>query len=189
MVEKSDTSWMISPQQFADEFHHVVSRRAGEIQDHWYGDVRGYTQLLLNGVDGVLNDVRKQFGLMHWGAEFLRLDAAYSTEPAEGETHRLALVVEHENAVRTARWEVRKLAYIACPLRVLITYPGSVSKDEDLLDEYCRLIEAIGVFARGELLVVFAGEDMPQFDPRATSIAWRYYRYAGSEFLPLYPRR
>lgn len=181
-------SWMISPQQFAGIFDEVVSKRAGEIQDNWF-KAREYTQLLLNHSDGVLNQVRERLGLMDWGAEFLRLDAAYSTIPAEGESHRLALVVEHENAFRTAGWEVRKLAYIACPLRVLITYPPSLSHDEALLADYCRLIEAIGVFASGQLLVAFASQDKPAHDGRATSIAWRYYLYAGSEFLALNPRR
>jgi len=179
---------MISPQRFADVFDETVSKRAGQIQDHWF-NAPEYTRVFLNRSDSVLNEVRERLGLMDWGAEFLRLDAAYSTIPVEGGTHRLALVVEHENAVRTAGWEVRKLAYVACPLRVLITYPDSVPHGETLLAEYCRLIEAIGVFASGQLLVAFASQDKPPFDGRATSIAWRYHLYAGPEFLPVYPRR
>jgi hypothetical protein len=181
-------SWMISPLRFADGFNAVVSNRAGHIQDKWYKPAE-YTHLFLNKSDGVLNDVRKRLGLLHWGAEFLRLDAAYSTDRAEGEEYRLALVVEHENAVGTARWEVMKLAHIACLLRVLITYPKGVSQGEQLLTEYCHLIEAMGMFASGQL---FGREDKPARDTpngrRATSIAWRYYLFAGSKFLPVSPR-
>lgn len=176
-------SWMVSPQQFANAFHHVVSRRSGEIQDNWFKP-KEYTHLLLNREDGVLNEVREQLGLMHWGAEFLRLDAAYSTQTADG-THRLALVVEHENVISTTRWETRKLAYVAASLRVLITYPPSVSHDEAQLGQYCSLIEAIGAFASGQLLVVFASRN--KLPEPATSVVWRYYLYAGSEFVPVYP--
>ena len=176
-------SWMISPRQFADVFDETVSKRAGQIQDNWF-KTSEYTHLFLNRSDGILNEVGQRLGLMHWGAEFLRLDATYTTIPAEGEKHRLALVVEHENAVRTAGWEVLKLAYVACPLRVLITYPRSESHGEDLLAQYCSLIEAIGAFATGQLLVAFARLDKPPF----AGGTWRYYLYAGSEFLPVYPR-
>ena len=184
--------WMISPLQFTDVFDETVARRAGQIQDNWFKGPE-YTRLFLGHEDGILNEVRERLGLLHWGAEFLRLDAAYSTNPGAGEEYRLALVVEHENAVGTARWEVRKLAHIACPLRVLITYPKTPSQGEELLTEYCRLIDAIGMFASGQLLVVFANENKPTQDTptgrRATSIEWRYFLFAGSEFLPVNPRR
>ena len=52
---------------------------------------------------------------------------------------------------------------------------------------YCRLIEATGIIASGQLLIAFASQDKPALAGRATSVLWRYYLYAGSEFLPVHP--
>ena len=174
---------VISPIKFLRAFDEIVSRRAGEIQDNWF-KTSAYTQIFLGRPNGVVPEVARTLGLNDWGGEFLKIDAAYTVEPG---SRRFLVVVEHENNVTGAGWEVTKLAYLAAPLRVLVTYPHESSHDHGLLEGYCRQIEATGIVSTGQLLVAFASQDKPPVDNRATSVAWRYYLYIGSEFLAVSP--
>jgi hypothetical protein len=92
-------------------------------------------------------------------------------------------VIEHENAVAGAGHEIYKLAHVSVPLRVLITYPFKIGKDEKRLDRYRQILEEVGASISGQLLVVFA-----TINDTGDAINWRYYLYAGSEFFPITPK-
>jgi hypothetical protein len=127
----------------------------------------------------LLSAVAARLWLKSLGREFLSTDAAFVPHD---EFWRVSVVIEHENAVATARHEVYKLAHLSVPLRVLITYPWKVGEDQKRLQVYCEILEDLGANASGQLLVVFA-----TINDSRDAINWRYYLYAGSEFFQILP--
>ncbi|HET9477579.1 MAG TPA: hypothetical protein VFP63_08840 [Dehalococcoidia bacterium] len=174
-------SWTVSPRQFVEVFDRVVARNEGELLGLWE-DVKGYSAYLLKGPQSILRQVASQLEVRYLGREFLGTDAAYLPDDGSG---RVSVVIEHENVAGTARYEVYKLAHLSVPLRVLITYPFELGKDQERLHGYCDILEELGANASGQLLIVFA----TRATHPDTSIRWRYHLFAGSEFLEINPRR
>jgi len=130
----------------------------------------------------VLEDVAGELNVYYWRREFLSLDAVYSPSC---DSERISVVIEHENAVNSAGWEITKLAHVSVPLRVLITYPIDVADDERHLENYRKILDGIDANASSQLLVIFGTIDRPAMQ----SVNWRYFLYAGAEFIRIRPRR
>lgn len=153
---------MIRPTQFKYAFMYTYSLLADEMTAAFRNDnLSRLTDLMLSD-QGVLKQVADLFHLSYL-TEHERIDAVFVGDD------RAVVAIEHENDCKTSMEEVKKLAILEVPLRVLVTYPnGGDFKKWMLLQDYARAIDQAGT--KGDFMVVFGRE-------RRRSLAWDFLVY------------
>ena len=170
---------IVTPQEFIDVFQGVIDGEPG-IASSWDNPPE-YTALLLKQDGAVLKRVAEKLGLSYW-PELMNIDACFYQGARE--PFLVSIAIEHENLVYTSFREANKLALLAIPLKVLITYPLQQRQDSEFLKEYDNIVTACAATARGStpghFLVILASRE-------GDVISWRYFQWSDDGFARLEP--
>ncbi len=136
-------------------------------------------------------DIARELGLQCYPGDYYTLDAMFyrdkdTTNFASHLTyaHFICVALEHENYAESTAVEINKLQLFNAPLKVLITYPGTVQNANNLLAKYEEMIKAADVFGdcstMRRQLVIFGRKEKQQQIP-----AWSGFEYQAKGFHQL----
>jgi hypothetical protein len=170
---------IVTPQEFVDVFQGVIDSEPG-IAGTWDSPPE-YTALLLKQDGAVLKRVAEKLELSYW-PELMNIDACLYQGARE--PFLVSIAIEHENLVYTSFREANKLALLAVPLKVLLTYPQQQRQDPEFLKEYEKIVVAcaasVGGSTPGRFLVILAWRE-------GGVISWRYYQWSEDGFVSIEP--
>jgi len=175
---------IISPLEFKLAFNQVVSDSTinNDIMTYW-NQRKSYTRLIRDRV------LPKTACLLNLNAytekDYYWLDSIFykkkdenNFKPHEVYVHYISVAIEHEHVATGTAGEMNKLQLFNTPIKVLITYPKSCDKANELLEKYCKIIQEADIFSdfsshRKQLVI---------FGYKGSSVVWDYYSYNGRSF-------
>jgi len=171
---------------FCDAIRESVAAHSADLAREWIDWLAGvpganerFTEMWKKEGEGIYDRLGNALGLRCVRERYHRVDAVYSADGGCREADVL-IALEHENNIRTASGEVKKLAALDAPLNVVVTYPVTKNPDQEksrYLSEYERILTESGS-RTGEHLVVFG-------TLRDRTIEWTFHLFGGSTFREL----